>query len=425
MRKILLVDDDPNGIQEFKNMFQSTRSEWSIEYAKSGKEALDILNESPFDVVVSDMRMPQMDGVELLGIVTEQYPETVRIILSELSDQEMALKSVKSSHQFLTKPYDMKAIRYSIERACKLQDLLKNGALKRIVTGIKDLPSFPTLYGLIVKEMQSPDPSLKKVGYIIAQDVSMSAKILKVVNSAYFGLPREITDPQQAVVYIGTETLKALVISVHVFSSFAEEAEFYGVSLENMQKHSLMVSRLARDIARAELAERKVAEETFVAGILHDIGRLVLLKAPYQYRQVKSYIENNGSDSVEAEYAVLKTSHAELGAYLLGLWVIPDSIVETAAFHHNPSKLLEDVFETSVESPDNVGDKSKSDNNYMADFNVLTSVHVASSLITQEKVSSNTSSFPYVYMQYLKTLKLANKLPRWADCCYKIKQEQA
>ncbi len=93
-------------------------------------------------------------------------------------------------------------------------------ALIKVITGIKDLPSVPILYGLIIKEMQSPDVSLKRVGDIISQDVSMSAKILQLVNSAFFGLPCKIIDPQQAAVYLGIETLKALILSIHVFSSF-------------------------------------------------------------------------------------------------------------------------------------------------------------------------------------------------------------
>ena len=193
---------------------------------------------------------------------------------------------------------------------------------------------------MIVKEMQSPEPSLKKIGYIISQDVSMSSKILQIVNSAFFGPPQNIKDPQQAIIHLGIDTLRALVLSNHIFSSFPENSELYGIPLTEMWKHSLMTGRLAKDIARSESGEKEVAEDALIAGIFHDLGKLILFKVPDLYRGVKDFIEKNGCNSVEAEYAVLKTSHAELGAYLLGLRGIPDNIVESVAFSPPSVKVI-------------------------------------------------------------------------------------
>lgn len=164
IRKVLFVDDEPSVIHGFKRMLGSLCDKWDMEFAMSGKAALNHMSRSPFDVVVSDMRMPSMDGIKFLDTVMELYPETVRIMISGHSDREMILRSVKCAHQFLAKPCDLKAIQYTIERTCKLRDLLKNEILKKYVTGIKDLPSFPGLYNLIVREMQSPEPSIKKMG---------------------------------------------------------------------------------------------------------------------------------------------------------------------------------------------------------------------------------------------------------------------
>ncbi|MHC4183143.1 MAG: HDOD domain-containing protein, partial [Planctomycetota bacterium] len=231
MRKILFVDKDPKVINELRTMLGSMHQKWEMKFAMSGEEALNFMDISPFDVVVSDMRLPKMDGAELLSTVMECYPETVRILLSNPLDKEMALRSVKSVHQFLAKPCSADTINYTIERTCSLRDLLRDETLKKIVTGIRNLPSLPSLYNLIIKEMQSEEPSLKKVGRIISQDVSMSAKILQLINSAIFGLPQKITDPQQAAIYLGTDTLKALVLSIHIFSSFTEDAELCEFSI--------------------------------------------------------------------------------------------------------------------------------------------------------------------------------------------------
>jgi putative nucleotidyltransferase with HDIG domain len=432
MRRILFVDDNPSEVQELKKILKPMSHEWETEFAMSGGEALKIMGKFPFDVVVSNMHMPEMGGVELLDTVMERHPETVRIIHSGHSDKEMVLQSVRSAHQFLIKPCDAETMKYTIERACKLRDLLQNETLRTVITGIKNLPSYPTLYGLIIKEMQSPDASLKKVGYIISQDVSMSAKILQLVNSAFFGLPRKITDAQQAAVYLGIDTLKSLILSIHVFSSFTEDAESCGFSLAEMWRHSLRTGRLAKDIARAVTDDGKVAEEAMISGILHDIGKLILLKAHKQYKDVMDFIAATGCDHVQAEYAVMKTSHAELGAYLLGLWGLPDNIVEPVAFHHNPSKLLEGMFAMSGESSNKDTGKTKSDDKdlktetlmkLLTGFATVTAVHVANALMMQENSSASATTFPYVDVRYLSKLNLVNRLPKWADSCNKIMQE--
>ncbi len=409
MRRILFVDDSPKEIKWLKKMLHPMRHEWEMKFAVNGEEALCFMAKFPFDVIVSDTHMPGISGVELLDTVKKRYSRTVRIIHSEHSDKEMLLRSVKSAHQFLMKPCNAETMKYTIERACKLRDLLRNETLKEIITGIHRLPSLPRLYNSIVAELYSKDTSLKKVGRIISQDVSMSAKILQMVNSAFFGLPQKIVNPHHAVVFLGKDTLKALVLSIHVFSSFAEDAELHGFSLVRMWRHSLRTSKLARNIAHAEMADEKVVEEETIAGMLHDIGKLVLLKVPVLYNEITELAKMTGYDLTETEYVVMKTSHAELGAYLLGLWGIPDNVVEAVAFHHNPSKLLEGMVIMSNETPGEVSGKAKG-------FTVLTAVHMANALLMQESSSPGTTEFPYVDMLYLRTLNLTDKLPEWVEC---------
>jgi len=432
MRKILFVDNNPNTTLEFKKTLGSICREWEVENVVSGNEALNVMSKSPFDAVVSDIQIQGMNGVRLLDTVNERHPETVRIIHSMFIDPEMVLKSKDTVHQFLIKPCSAEMMKNTIERTCILRDLLRDEALKKIISGIRTLPSLPVLYNLIVAEMQSPEPSLKKVGKLISQDVSMSAKILQLVNSAIFGLPQKIADPQQAAVYVGMATLKSLVLSFHVFSSLEDKAESCGFSLSKMWKHSLLTSRLAKDIARAEKADRKVMEEAMIAGMLHDIGKLVLLEVPGQYKEVSDIIESTGCESAEAEYTVIETSHSELGAYLLGLWGLPGNVVETVAFHHNPSKLIDNMFVMQNESskeescetkPEDVDSSSQSVEKYSSGFSTLTAVHIANALTMQGDCSSETTSFPYVDMSYLKRLGLTDKLPEWAEL-YKNTKEQ-
>jgi putative nucleotidyltransferase with HDIG domain len=420
MRKILFVDNDQNTTLKSKKMLNAMCPDWEIDTTPSGEEALDFMAKSSFDVIVSDIRIQGMDGIELLSTVSMLYPETVRIILSEFSD----LRSTMIVHQFLMKPCCAETMKNTIVRTCKLRDLLRDETLRRVVTGIKNLPSLPTLYNLIVAEMQSPEGSLKQVGHLISQDVSMSAKILQLVNSAFFALPRKIADPQQASVFVGIETLKSLVLSIHVFSSLTKDAELCGFSPVKMWRHSLRTGRLAGDIARAEKADGKVVEEAMIAGMLHDIGKLILLKLPEKYKEVMDIIEKTGCTDAEAEFSVMEASHSELGAYLLGLWGLPSNVVESVAFHHKPSKLIERMFiMSSGKTRDNPDNQKTNEANlkpqpiegYSTEFTALTAVHVANALTMQGNCSSDTSTFPYLDMQYLETLELTDKIPDWIE----------
>ncbi len=195
----------------------------------------------------------------------------------------------------------------------------------------------------------------------------------------------------------------------------------------------MMTGRLARDIARSELDKKGVGEEALIAGILHDSGKLVLLKVPRKYKKIKDYEEENGCTFLEAEYAVLKTSHAEIGAYLLGLWGLPDNIVETVAFHHNPSKLLEDILKMLKGPSGKEKGKAKSKTGVLSarsgerllrEFTTLTAVHMANAMMMQKNFSFATTVLPYVDIQYLKSLNLADNLEEKAEHYNRVIREE-
>ena len=193
------------------------RDEWEINFAPGGKEALEWMESHPVDVIISDMQMPGMDGAQLLYEVLKSHPDTVRIILSGHADREMILRSVRPAHQYLSKPCNADILKSTIQRACNLRESLADEEMKKLISKMDTLPSLPSLYIEIMKEIQSPDSSIKRVATIIEKDMGMSAKILQLVNSAFFGVPRHISSPVQAVTMLGLEMIKALVLSIHVF----------------------------------------------------------------------------------------------------------------------------------------------------------------------------------------------------------------
>ncbi len=351
--KLLFVDDETNVIQGLKRMLYSMRNEWDMSFCTSGEEAIKILASQPVDVLITDMRMPGIDGTTLLIYVKEAYPQIVRIILSGYSEHEMAIMASGIAHQFLAKPSNADAIKSTIVRITSLRAYLHNENLLKQVSGIDSLPSLPKLYKEIEAEIRSEAPSLKRIGEIIAQDLTMTAKILQLVNSAFFGLPQKISDPVEAVNFIGMDIIKSLVLFAKIFSSPKLDSK---MDMNVFWNHSMNVGRLAREIMRMENGSGKMQEETFIAGMLHDLGKLVFLEIPGYYEKVLTVMQSNGLNCYDAEYKLYDTSHAEIGAYLLGLWGLPDYLVETLAFHHKPS------------------------NSTIRTFSVLAAVHIANHL---------------------------------------------
>jgi HD-like signal output (HDOD) protein len=378
MRRILFVDDEPKILEGLQRMLRVMRHEWEMEFAASGQSALGSLNSRPFDVVVSDMRMPGMDGAIFLSQVQEFHPQIVRIVLSGHSDQQLVMSSVGPAHQYLSKPCDPELLKQTVSRACGLRDLLSNATLTLLVSQMQSLPSLPSIYMQLMKEVEAPDPSIKTIGEIIRRDPGMTAKILQMVNSAFFGLRRHISDPGDAVNLLGLDIVKSLVLSVHIFSQFSPRIP--GFSLADLWDHNSAVGNLAKKIAKMEQQAPQLMDDSFAAGLLHECGKLILAsRLPKEYAQMLSLTNEDGLPVIDAEREVFGATHPEVGAYLLGLWGLPDSIVEAVAFHHSPSQCAADTFSplTAVHIADYLMDESSCAVSNAPPGEALDSIYVA------------------------------------------------
>jgi HD-like signal output (HDOD) protein len=396
MRKILFVDDEPRVLEGLKRMLHPMRREWEMAFATSGQDALKILDSRPFDVIITDMRMPGMDGHQLLEKVKQTHPEVVRIILSGYSDQELILRSVQSAHQYLAKPCEAKAIQSTVARACALRDILKDESLITVISRIDSLPSLPSLYTEVMEELSSPDCSTQKIASIISKDVGMTAKILHVANSAFFGLGQHVSNPSRAVSLLGMDTIKALIMTVQIFSQFDRSLP-RGFSVSDLWTHSMRTGVLAKTISKLEGQERNAVEDAFMGGVLHDVGKLVLIaNLAENYRQCLRLTSESKRPLWQVEQEVLGTTHAQVGAYLMGLWGLPDSIGESIAFHHSP-----------LQCPDR-------------SFSALTAVHAADGLDHGLSEKDDQEHMAWLDHEYLRTLQLAGRIPVWVTACKPI-----
>ncbi|HEY3498974.1 MAG TPA: response regulator [Polyangiaceae bacterium] len=384
MKRILFVDDDQYVLDALRNILRKQRNEWDMVFALGGNAALAEMEKAPFDVVVSDMRMSDMDGAALLGEVRDAFPGTARIVLSGHSEHEAVVRALPVMHQFLNKPCSTEALRGVIQRTCALQELLHEDTIRNLVGKLDRLPSPPAIYMQLTQALADPKVNSDRIAAIVEADPAMSAKLLQLVNSAYFGLAQRATSIHQAVTYLGIEVLKALALSTHVFSTVDGSAP-NGRLLDQFQKASLATATVAKQMVR----DRKKADDAFTAGIVHDIGRIVIaVSLPERFREIEASAKATGKSIVAVEREMFGVSHAEIGAYLLGVWGVPFSITETVAFHHTPGA----VSDGNVE--------------------VLAAVHVAGAIVDGARVDATPPSEAFD-RPFLERIGLVAELPRW------------
>jgi HD-like signal output (HDOD) protein/ActR/RegA family two-component response regulator len=342
--RVIFVDDEPRVLEGLKRMLRPKRNEWQMTFVGSAQEALNTLKKEPCEVVVTDMRMPGMNGAELLEVVQREYPDTIRLILSGQAETESVMKALGVSHQFLSKPCDAEILQGTISRAFALRDLAGSASVKSLVARINKLPSLPAAYNELVTCLRNPDADMDDVARIISHDPSMSARLLKVVNSAYFGLAKPVADVARAGNLLGLDRIMALVLGQGIFSD-TPIPKISGFSMDNLWSHSISTASAAHRIAIDEQLDREQVAAAFLAGMLHDIGKLVLaMGMPEAYARVLAQTGKRPGDCAAVEVLELQASHTDVGAYLVGLWGLPVTIAEAIAYHEDPSQAPSQKF---------------------------------------------------------------------------------
>ncbi|KHK03643.1 response regulator [Desulfovibrio sp. TomC] len=397
--RILFVDDEPNVLSALRRMFHDMRGEWEMDFAQDGPTGLTMIAEQPFDVVVADMRMPGMDGAMFLREAQIHNPGAIRIVLSGHSDRDMIMQTVRPAHQFLQKPCRPEELKAVISRGLSLREVFLDERVKNVVAKLDQLPTVPRLYAALLDVLAQEDPSVREVSALIAQDVGMAAGLLKLVNSAFFGLRTHVSSPAHAVNLLGLDVVKALVLGVGLFGRFDKEA-FHDFDLEKLWSHCLGTARLAREIAAQEDAPSEAREHCYIAGLLHDVGKLVMAtNFPELYLEVIRACQAGQGTILDMEQHFFGASHAEVGAYLLGLWGVEDAVVRAVYLHHEPGR------------------------DRRAGFSPLLAVHVANRLEHELVVISRDYAINPLDELYLAASGLAPRLPVWREACQKVLEQ--
>jgi putative nucleotidyltransferase with HDIG domain len=388
MTRIVVVESEARERARLEAAVAPLRGEWSVAFFPGPEQALAALCAEPTDLLIADFEAPGVGGAPLLRRVQDEHPEVIRFMMARPDDIEVARRTMQVAHQILAKPCEPVDLRESVVRACGLRRFLGDAELKRTVAGIGQLPVMPRTYQAVQRALEDPGASLREVGAIVEQDVTLCAKILQMVNSAFFGLAQRMTSVEDAVCYLGTDVIKGLMLMVEVFRDADVEALPAGC-LEGLQRHSMLTARIARRL----VAGRELQQDAFMAGLLHDIGKLVLAsRRPQEFARTLGESRALGLPFHEVELSHGAVTHAEIGAYLLGLWNLPYAVVEAVAHHHKPGRVPQGRFE------------------------VIGATHVAQYLAETVEEGADVAAVRRLLDEnYLGTLGVRGRLGEWSD----------
>ncbi|MCE9577224.1 MAG: HDOD domain-containing protein [Deltaproteobacteria bacterium] len=326
--KVLIVDDEPRVLSALNRVLrQSAPSDWEVSTATSGSEALAKLGDAAVDVVVSDMRMPEMDGTTLLREIRARWPGTVRMVLSGHADPEEAHQVASIAHQFFEKPLSIKDLVAALRDVAQLRRGPITGALRDVLGAIGDLPAPPTIYTALATAAADPRAHIDQLTAIVQRDPALVAKVLQLAGSAFFTLRTPTSDLRTAIGRLGIRLVSALALSASAF----RPDPISGLSLDALSNHAIACAATAR----RRVQDPEHAEDAFVAGLLADIGLAALACwLPLRVRDARALAQHQGAGLADAERALYGVTHAEVGGYVLGLWHLPSTIVEAVELHH-------------------------------------------------------------------------------------------
>ena len=335
MKRLLFVDDEPMVLDGIRNLLRKHRTRWNMAFATSGAAALELLAQEPRDAVISDMRMPGMNGAELLNQVRERYPRSARILLTGQASSADLMQALPVAQQILSKPCEPTLLCTVLERLFRVQELLNNEKIQELVGSVDRLPQFPRCYAELSAAMARDDVSVAEIAEIVKQDPALSLKALSMANSSYFGLAHATSSIPIAVGQIGFQLLRSVALSTELFERMGPALAATRI-LRNLPERSLLKAQLARKF----VSDHQQAEAAFTAALLLDIGHIVMAQCQGDiYLPFLLEMESCDRPIAECERERFGFTHGEVGAYLLGAWNLPPRLVKLVGCHQLPALL--------------------------------------------------------------------------------------
>lgn len=319
-KRILFVDDESAILASLGNLLRRDRHRWDLVFANGGPEAARLVENVTFDVIVTDMRMPDLDGAQLLELVRKRSPRTVRIMLSGHAESEAVIRALPLVHQFISKPCDAKTLRSLLEHCCQQSALDPDRSVTSATGALHGLPSHPARYAELHTALADRRCTVAHLVTVIERDPAMAAKVLQIANTSYFGSGQAIVSIPTAVSTVGVDMIRELAHS-NMFEQGLVLAD--GFSLDELCATAVRAAQQAR-----READPKRADEAYTIALLHDLGRLVLAAGMRErYSEVLATVARTGAALCDVERDKLGVTNEDVRTQLFILWALPDALI--------------------------------------------------------------------------------------------------
>ena len=339
MKKILFVDDEPAILDGLQDLLHGFKHRWDMSFICGGQDAIATMSEANYDAVVSDIRMPGVNGADVLEYAKNNHPQTIRIALTGYADVQTTIEITRLAHRYLRKPCSLDDLDEVITRDCGLIEAFDNEVVKELVGKSGRLRVSKSVNQTLLDALDSDYGSNDEVAKLVEQDVALTAKVLQLVNSSFFRHQRTINSANEAVNYLGSDVLRNLVMANMMFDMSANLPSIAGFDATILQQHCILTSAIAQSL----IPDKEASKIAFTAGLLHDVGKLIVAQEKPELLPALVGDANGLANSwvnADREREILGCTHAEVGGCFLNLWGLPTPIVEAVTFHDRPASIF-------------------------------------------------------------------------------------
>lgn len=336
MIRVLFADAEGPPQRGLRELARPKLGHWEERFVGSGAEALEVLGRERFDVLVASSRLAGLDAAGLLGQVKARHPAVARLMIHSSGDREAVSRALPVAQQLLAEPLTPAMLAEVVDRVGGLHTLLSDESMRALVGSLHRLPALPASYNALTEAVARHDVTVDDVARIVEADPALSAKVLQLVNTAWFGAPRRTHSVVAAISWLGIDLITSLSMSAELFNA---------IDVDGGPRRSRTLAALQpRSVASANLLRRilpigPASSLGFTAGLLHEIGICVLcFGARERFAAIDEEAVRSGRPLCEVEREQLGVTHGEIGAYLLGAWGLPFEIEEAVAWHHTPER---------------------------------------------------------------------------------------
>jgi HD-like signal output (HDOD) protein len=327
-RTVLCASDDAGVAAEVKERLHTDEHRWQFRCAGTSQEALEALSSGAVDALITPMSMAAPDGVNLLEYTHTHFPAVARLVLEGETSGPVQIAGVGPLTQTLSKPCTPRTLEAAVELVLGLRELIASEYLRTLFGAQESLAKPPAVYTRLVELSQDPQSTADDVVQLVQQDVGLTAEVLRLVNSAFYGQSDKVKDLSWAVVLLGLDTLKSLALAGVAFRPGAPLPE--GLNSDELATRAVRASVTAQKVSRREHWGPETTSELSLAALLAEVGLLVLAPGePDGWALLRDQREELPSAALERD--AFGCTVGEASAYLLGLWGFPVGAVAATA----------------------------------------------------------------------------------------------